>query len=67
MESAIYYANLALSSLSFYAYRVSAELFAVRGRHAETLDEINLALDMEPDNPEAHVSKGWILTTFNRA
>lgn len=67
MESAIHYANLALISPSSYAYRVSAELLAVRGRHAEALDEINLALDMEPNNPEAHVSKGWILCALGRA
>ena len=67
MEAAIRYVKLALQAPTSDAYRVSAELLAVRGRHAEALDEINRAVKAEPNNAEAHVSKAWILCALGRA
>lgn len=67
MESALEYVELALRSPNSDAHRVSAELLAVRGRHAEALEDVNRAVNLEPNNPDSYVSKAWILCALGRA
>ncbi len=50
-----------------HAFALSAEVLARQGRSAEALAEIKRALDLNPNNPDHHISKAKILNVIGRA
>ena len=50
-----------------HAYVVSAELLARHGNHVDALADAERAIALEPNNPDAHISKASVLNVLGRA
>lgn len=49
------------------AYAVSAQLLSLQGRYAEAFAEVERAMALAPNDPEAHLAKATILNASGRA
>lgn len=58
---------IALGSPTALAFSVSAEVLARQGQHQEALAQIERALALAPNDPEANLSKARILNAIGRA
>lgn len=58
---------IALGNPTALAFSVSAEVLARQGQHQEALAQIERALALVPNDPEANVSKARILSAVGRA
>lgn len=50
-----------------HAFVVSAELLARHGNHMDALADAERAIALEPNNPDAHISKASVLNVLGRA
>jgi adenylate cyclase len=64
---AMRYLEKALETPSALAYSISAEILAQQGNYREALSEINRALALDSNDPDAHISKARVLNAIGRA
>ena len=63
----IAYTEKAHETPSSDSYRLSAELLAHMGRYDEAIANVNRAIALDPNSPEAHRGKANILNAFGHA
>ena len=66
-EQAMKNLKKALEKPTALAYSVSAEILVQQGNYEEALSEINLALALNSNDPDVHISKARLLNAIGRA
>ncbi|WDZ75132.1 rhodanese-like domain-containing protein [Ensifer adhaerens] len=67
MERVDQHLALAMRKPNSLAYAISAEVLARQGQYAEAFAKISHAMELDPNDPENHISKARILNATGRA